>query len=340
MSFSVANEMLPTTAPGPYTLNLYTDNPVIKLQAVQSGVMSSFFYNWLTACNGTTPPANTPPVANPNANQTATVGVPFSYTVNAFTDAETPTMLTYSASIVPMNGFSFNPATRVISGTPSMSGVSSVTVVATDPGSLSASTSFTITVSPAGTPPPSGPFAITGVTTVSCATVSAGLRTVSFTPLYSGLNGSPVSFSVVNEMLPTTAPGPYSLNLYTDNPVITLKAVQSGSESSFVYNWLTACNGGSAGSARLGAGREVSLKATLLPNPVGEEFRVRIEGAQGQSVRLELSDVNGHSVLSRVVDVVGVEHQESIRFRESGHGLYLLRVSTGQQALTLKVIRE
>ena len=128
--------------------------------------------------------------------------------------------------------------------------------------------------------------------------------------------------------------------MYTDNPVITLKAVQSGIEASFAYNWLVACNGGSPGSARLGAGREVSLKATLLPNPVGEEFRVRIEGAQGQSVRLELSDVNGHSVLSRVVDVVGVEHQESIRFRESGHGLYLLRVSTGQQALTLKVIRE
>ena len=144
--------------------------------------------------------ANTAPVATSNANQTATVGVAFSYTVNAFTDAETPNSLTYTASINPPNGLSFNPATRVISGTPSMSGVSSVTVTATDPGSLSASTSFTITVSPAADTPPPGPtFSITGVTTVSCETISAGQRRVTFNPRYAGLDGTPVSFSVVNE---------------------------------------------------------------------------------------------------------------------------------------------
>ena len=88
-------------------------------------------------------------------------------------------------------------------------------------------------------------FSITGVTTVSCATVSAGQRTLTFTPQYSGLNGQPVSFSVANELLPTTAPGPYTLQLYTDNPVITLKAVQGGTpgEASFAYNWLVACGG-------------------------------------------------------------------------------------------------
>ena len=186
--------------------------------------------------------ANTPPVATSNANQTATVGVAFSYTVNAFTDAETPNGLTYTASINPANGLSFDPATRIISGTPSMSGVSSVTVTATDPGSLSASTSFTITVSPAPTPPPTPAFSITGVTTVSCEAISAGQRRVSFNPRYAGLDGSPVSFSVVNEMLPTTAPGPYTLNLYTDNPVITLSATQSGATTQFAYNWLSACS--------------------------------------------------------------------------------------------------
>ena len=188
------------------------------------------------------PPANTAPVATSNANQTATVGVAFSYTVNAFTDAETPNGLTYTASINPANGLSFDPATRIISGTPSMSGVSSVTVTATDPGSLSASTSFTITVSPAGTPPPTATFSITGVTTVSCEAISAGQRRVSFNPRYAGLDGTPVSFSVVNEMLPTTAPGPYTLNLYTDNPVITLSATQNGATTQFAYNWLSACS--------------------------------------------------------------------------------------------------
>ena len=79
------------------------------------------------------PLVNTPPVATANASQTATVGRAFSYTVNAFTD-DTPNSLTYSASLSPANGLSFDPASRIISGTPSMSGVSSVTVTATDGG--------------------------------------------------------------------------------------------------------------------------------------------------------------------------------------------------------------
>ena len=94
-------------------------------------------------------PVNQPPVATPNTNQTAAMGTAFSYTVNAFTDAESPNSLTYSASISPPNDFGFDPATRVISGTPTTTGVSSVTVRATDPGNLSANTTFTITVSPA-----------------------------------------------------------------------------------------------------------------------------------------------------------------------------------------------
>lgn len=251
VSFSVANEMLPTTAPGPYSLRVYTDNPVITLKATQSGTEASFAYNWLVACGGSTPP--------------------------------TP-------------------------------------------------------------PPPTGTFSITSVTTINCAAVSAGARMLTFTPQYSGLSGQPVSFSVMNEMLPTTAPGPYSLRVYTDNPVITLKATQSGTagEASFAYNWLTACNGGTPGSARVGTGFEPTAKltATILPNPVAQEFRIRIEGAQGQSVRLELSDLSGHSMVNRSVDVSSDDHQESLRFSQPGRGMYLLRVSTGQQAVTLKVIRE
>ena len=343
VSFSVANEMLPTTAPGPYTLNLYTDNPVVTLQAVQSGISSSFAYNWLAACGGSNPPANTPPtVAHAVGPQSATVGVGYTLSLaNVFTDAETPNSLTLSVSGLPA-GLSFTPPST-ISGTPSMSGVSTITLVATDPGSLSASTSFNLTVSPAsGTPPPpppSGSFSITGVTTVSCQVLSAGERQLTFNPRYAGVDGSPVSFSVANEMLPTTAPGPYSLHLYTDNPVITLLAKQGSSTSSFSYNWLAACS--SAGS-RLAAGNELinHLRARVFPNPVGEEFRVRIEGAQGQRVQLELRDLSGHSVLNTFVEVTTPQHEAQLRFNQQGIGLYLLRVSTGQQAVFLKVIKQ
>ncbi|QKZ12532.1 cellulose binding domain-containing protein [Spirosoma sp. KUDC1026] len=91
-------------------------------------------------------PTNQPPVAVANPNQVVTVGVPFSYTVNAFTDEE-PARLVYNASLEPANGLRFDPATRVISGTPSASGVVGVTITARDAGNLSATTSFSITVS-------------------------------------------------------------------------------------------------------------------------------------------------------------------------------------------------
>ncbi len=115
--------------------------------------------------------------------------------------------------------------------------------------------------------------------------LSAGQRRVSFNPRYAGLDGSPVSFSVDNELLPTTDAGPYSLDLYTDNPVITLRAVQSGVSSTFSYGWLAACSPGT----RQAASVEVPLSVVVLGNPVvGETVEVAVRGAEGQPVRLGL----------------------------------------------------
>ena len=93
-------------------------------------------------------------------------------------------------------------------------------------------------------PPPAGDFAITGVTAVNCAVVSATQRSLSFTPTYAGTNGQPITFAVANEMVATTNPGPYTLTMYTDNPAITLRATQSGTagEVSYTYNWLATCD--------------------------------------------------------------------------------------------------
>ena len=99
----------------------------------------------------------------------------------------------------------------------------------------------TTTPPPPPPPTPTGTFAITAVTMVSCQTVTAGARMIHFTPQYSGATADPISFSVANEMLPTTAPGPYSLRVYTDNPTITLAAKQLANQTTFVYNWLAAC---------------------------------------------------------------------------------------------------
>ena len=337
VSFSVVSEMLPTTNFGPYTLKLYTDNPVITLDAVQSGVSTRFAYNWLIACGGSNPPANTPPmVASPVPPQSATVGVAYTLSLaGVFTDAETPNQLTLSVVGLPA-GLSFS-APSTISGTPSLSGVSTVSVTATDPGNRSATTGFNLTVSPsAGTPPPTGTFSITGVTTVRCEVLSGGERRLTFTPRYAGLDGSPVSFSVVNELVATTAPGPYVLNLYTDNPVIILRAVQGGVVSSFSYGWLAACNPG----ARLGAGSEVALRVIVLGNPVvGETVEVEVRGAEGQPLRLSLTDERGRLMSEQAVPVAGaIEHQTLCLGQQPG-GILLLRVSTPTQSQMVKVIK-
>ncbi|GAB3752957.1 beta strand repeat-containing protein [Spirosoma pomorum] len=340
LAFSIVNELAATTAPGPYTLRLYSDNPVITLVAQQGGVTSTFAYNWLASCGGSVePPTNTSPtVVNVIPAQTASVGQPFSYVIpgGTFSDAQTPTQLVLSVTGLPA-GLRFTaPAT--ISGVATVTGVSTVQVTATDPGSLSAGTSFQLTVSGSVVSPPAG-FAISGVTTVSCVVVDAarGQRQVTFIPQYSGLSGQPVSFSVVNELVSTQAPGPYSLRLYSDNPVITLVAQQGGVSNTFSYNWLSAC-GSSQG--RVGVPVESTLQVKVLGNPMdGDELVVEVSGAAGQSLSMGVFDERGYPA-AKPVDVAAAQSVERVVLRVGGaSGAYLLRVSTPTQNQTVKVLK-
>ncbi|RIV25077.1 T9SS C-terminal target domain-containing protein [Fibrisoma montanum] len=339
ITFRVVNESLPTTNPGPYTINLYTDNPSIQLRARQDGVPGEvgFTYNWLAACNGSEPgPGNVAPVvATSIGAQSGQVGQPFSFILpaNTFSDPNGDA-LTLSVTGLPAGLNFVSPNT--ISGTPGAPGVSTVTVTATDPGSLSVSTQFTLTVNPGSTNPPSG-FAITGVTLNGCESLSAGERRLTFTPQYSGLNGQPVSFSVVNEMLPTTSPGPYSIRLYTDNPTIVLKAQQAGSpgEASFSYNWLSGC----AGGARRMAERAETLSVRVLGNPVSSEtVDVEVRGVAGQRVQVKALDSRGQVVGQASVHQVGTVERVTVPLGRPA-GMYLLRVNTSTEQRTLKVLK-
>jgi predicted outer membrane repeat protein len=338
IAFEVVNELAPTTDPAPYSLTLYRDNPVITLRATQTGSPGpvSFPYNWLAACTSAGQ-ENTPPRLNEPVNpQSATVGVGYSLNLNnTFTDQETPNQITLTSSALPAG---LTLSGKMISGTPSMSGVTSVTLTATDGGGLSTSTSFTVTVSPASgtpTPPPSAAFSITGVTTVSCEVVSAGQRRLRFTPRYAGDSGSPISFSVVNELAPTTNPGPYTLSLYTDNPTIRLSAVQSGVSSQFSYGWLAACNA----SARQAA-VEVPLSVTVLGNPaVGSHLRVDVRGAEGQPLHLQLTNASGALVNEQRVEQAATVERQTLELGRQPAGILLLRVSTPSQTRIVKVVQ-
>jgi predicted extracellular nuclease len=337
VSFSVANELSPTMAAGPYTLQLYTDNPTITLVARQGDVVSQFTYNWLASCGGTTPPVNTAPmVANPIGAQNTTVGQAYTLSLaGVFTDAQTPNQLILSVSGLPA-GLSFvAPAT--ISGTPLISGVSNITVTATDPGNLSASTNFVLTVNSAGTTPPTDAFALTGVTTVNCVSVSAGVRQVSFVPQYTGLSGQPVSFSVVNELSPTMAAGPYTLQLYTDNPVITLVARQGNVVSQFTYNWLANCG---SGNARVITESVERLSVLVLGNPTpAETVAVEIRGVAEQTVQIQLVNSQGQLVSQRTIEQAGTVERPTVQLGKTS-GTYLLQVSTATQKQTVKIVKQ
>lgn len=331
ISFSIVNEKLLTTDPPPYSIRLYTDNPIITLVANQAGNPEARFqYNWWASCQlGSSP--NQPPRTTGIASRTIVQGQAFQLELkNYFADPEQQP-LTFSADGLPAG---ITLAGSVISGSTSTTGVSTVTVTAFDPGGLSVNTSFQLVVNPVSTTP--GAFTITGVTTIRCETLNANNRRLSFNPQYAGVTGQPISFSIVNERLPTTDPGPYTIDLNIDNPVIRLSAKQGTITAGFVYNWLAACNA----PARVGVpetGQELEVK--VLGNPVdGKDAEIEITGASGENVQIELIDQQGRVLGKQQINKAGQVERASIPVH-SGKGTLLLQVSTSTQRQLVKLLK-
>ncbi len=109
--------------------------------AIATGSTHKLAFNLELTGNPTGP---YPPVASRVQSQTAFVGQPFKYTIPGFGDNNND-VLSYKLVGLPAS-LSFNASNRVITGTPSASGITSLTITATDPGGLSAATGFTISV--------------------------------------------------------------------------------------------------------------------------------------------------------------------------------------------------
>ncbi|MFD2571980.1 Ig domain-containing protein [Spirosoma soli] len=332
INFSVVNEMLPTTQPAPYNLRLYTDNPAITLVANQAGNPEArFAYQWLVSCQtGATP--NQPPVTSGVPSQTLLQGQPYQLDLTSYFSDPDAQRLNFTALGLPA-GLSLSGS--LISGTPSQTGVSTVRITALDPGRLSVATRFELRVNPPlGIP--TG-FAITEVSTVSCDAMGVDERRVTFTPQYAGVSGEPVSFSVVNELLPTTEPGPYSLRLYTDNPVITLSARQGSTVSKYVYNWLVACSTAriqsETGSVPSG------LQVRVLGNPVEtESAEVDISGVTGQTVLLRVSDMQGRILYQQTIPQAQAHERASLSLDNPGKVL-ILQVNTRTERQQIKLLK-
>ncbi|MDB5244092.1 MAG: repeat protein [Spirosoma sp.] len=111
------------------------------------------------------------------------------------------------------------------------------------------------------------------------------------------------------------------------------------SQDSYLWDIRAICPVNSA-RARLGATEPgLRVQLSVSPNPVEEEVRVSIQGAQHQTVRLQLTDLTGQVLVDKQVVVEQATHQEWLGLGGAPVGLYLLRVSTAGQSQTLRLLK-
>ncbi len=116
----------------------------------------------------------------------------------------------------------------------------------------------------------------------------------------------------------------------------TLMARQSGVLVTFDWDLKAAC-----GRARLGVGEGLAeLSVSVLGNPVSDAATVEVLGAQGKPLNLRLIDGRGRLVESRSVEQAGAVERQRFNVHQQGPGLLLLRVSSGTQTKTVKIMKQ
>ncbi|WP_169578066.1 putative Ig domain-containing protein [Rudanella lutea] len=312
--------------------------------ATQNGVTVSYTWNALAACAGGSTGNTAPVVINPVAPQAAVVGSAFSLNVGSvFSDAETPTQLVLSASNLPA-GLSL--AGTIISGTPSASGVSTVTLTATDPGNLATSTSFQITVSPAAsgttTPPPSGSALTLLTPTYDCATGAITFNTA-------GGDGTTITYSAVGvqRASATSNTGVVEAGLRADPKPLNITATQSGVTVSISFDFGAFCANPGSGTTTPGSGTTTPGTATCgsSASTIGQTlqitgvtdvncqtgtFRILTSGGNGSAINYQniigLSNNDPNNCV-RVVD--NPEQLRAINTATSDISPFQLRVTQG-----------
>ena len=346
IKFVVVNEIEPTMDPGPHTFRIYTDNPIIRLKATQTGTQgdATFTYDWLANCRTGTAP-----------EPSSTFAITGVTTLSCENVTPTERRLTFNPQYSGLTG---QPIKFVVVNEiePTMNpGPYSIRVYIDNPTiRLKATQTGTpndaqfsydwLAMCDVTTPPPAGVFAITAVTTVSCATVTATERRLTIDPQYSGLTGQPIKFVVVNEIEPTMDPGPHTFRIYTDNPIIRLKATQTGTQgdATFTYDWLANCRTGNNMLSRGASVRsdEPSLSVRILGNPISNgRAQIEVTGAYGRPLQIMLTDMRGTIINAYRVEQPALLETHTIDVGRQPVGTLLLRVSTDTQSKTVTLLK-
>jgi sugar lactone lactonase YvrE len=296
---------------------------------------------------GTTSPPNKQPVAPAMTPLLAQQGVEFITTLPVFTDPEGST-LSYGLVTLP-TGLIFTSASRQISGTPTASGLFVLTYSATDDKGATNSVSFPLTVNPASTTNVTGSFE-GYLDKVECGTVRGWVwdRNKPNTPVtvefYGGNTvwGSVVA-NIYRDDLKNAGKGNGAHAYSFTVPVEMKDGLPRGIRARVSGSTYDLKDSGKSltcpSPVRLSAETSNELQVTVLGNPVSDQVTVEVRGAEGQSLRFNLTTTAGTTVHAFQIKTAQAIERHTVSVQGQSAGMLLLQVSTPAQNRTLKILK-
>ena len=169
-------------------------------------------------------------------------------------------------------------------------------------------------------------------------------QTGAFTFQTKGGDGSPIGYRAqgITQGWTTNPHQTLSAFLRNDPDGLPIRLQARQREEKVHYEWDIRAGCPLNGSGRVAAATEPTgnLTASVFPNPVESDLSVHIQGAQDQSVSLLLTDISGRVIQERTVAPVESNHQDQLSLAGLPSGLYVLKVSTARQQVSLKVVRQ
>ncbi|MGV3556663.1 beta-galactosidase [Larkinella arboricola] len=310
------------------------------------------------------PVENQPPtVIQPFPDMNIPVGKPFSLALGKqhFQDSD-GTIVKLEVSGLK-GGLTYDGTTNRITGTPMAEVHMVVVATATDNDGASVIDKFAIRVKTSPQPQPGGeepgepgPVVVTGnfegfLDKVECGTIRGWVwdRDKPNTPLTVEFyaDGQPIGTTEANINRPDLVAagkgnGSHAYRFTTPESLkdnrpheISAKILNSNYTLKYAPRMLTCPS-----SACLSAEQKPPLKVTVWGNPVDDQVQVGLQGAEGKAVRYQLTDIRGRVIHHRLVEAARATDNQQFSVGSQPAGILILRVESGQQAVTVNVLKK